>query len=83
MSDVALALVTQSAVVDDTCNHIGAVVFQISSGGTQVAPGSQRVNRAAALAPMTVTATRERVRGGPRRTARARPARPSTPPVHV
>jgi hypothetical protein len=38
MSDVALALVTQSAVVDDTCNHIGAAVFQISSGGTQVAP---------------------------------------------
>jgi hypothetical protein len=40
MSDVALALVTQSAVVDDTCNHIGAVVFQISSGGTQVARGA-------------------------------------------
>ena len=26
--------------VDDTGNHVGAVVFQISSGGTQVAPGA-------------------------------------------
>jgi hypothetical protein len=36
---VGLALDTQSSVVDDTCNHIGAVVFQTSSG-TQVAPGA-------------------------------------------
>ena len=40
LSAVGLRLGTQSAVVDDSCNDIGAVISQTPSAGTVVAPGT-------------------------------------------
>ncbi len=40
LTAVGLRIGTQRTVVDDTCNDIGAVIFQAPSAGTVVAPGT-------------------------------------------